>query len=127
MEKTVSPECHIKTNLWATDAADAMNLKNYKKWLSTIESKLKSTRASSSDAAVVLTPVVLNIVKKVTSTRWSFKVNSDRRSEARQVVLGWRQKHRFDCGITFVCRFDLLVVASAKKVNIPDAQTVLLS
>ena len=39
---------------------------------------------------------------------------------ARQAVLGWRQKHDIDCGIT-------LVIASAKRVNIQNIQNVLLS
>ena len=83
-------------------------------------------KATGSDVVVVVRSV-LNIAKKFTSTRWAFKVKSDRHFEARQIVLGWRQKHRIDCGITFVCRFDLLVIASAKKVNVTDVQTVLLS
>ena len=55
------------------------------------------------------------------------KTKSDRGSKARQAVLGWKQKHgSIDYVITFVCRFDLLVIASAKRVNIPDVQNVLL-
>ena len=54
---------------------------------------------------------MLNIAKNVISTRWAFKVKSDRRCEARKIILGWRQKHRPDCGTKFVCRFDLLVIA----------------
>ena len=38
-----------------------------------------------------------------------------------------RQRYGINCGITIVCKFDLLVIASAKRVYIPDAQTVLLS
>ena len=34
--------------------------------------------------------------------------------------------HAFDCEITFTFRFDLRVNASAKTVNIPDVQPVLL-
>ena len=87
-------------------ASGAMNLENYKEWLNATESEPKSTISTGSDVAVVLLRSVLNIAKKVTSTRWAFKVKSDRRFEARQVVLGWRQKHRIDCGTTFVCRFE---------------------
>ena len=92
-----------------------------------MESELKSTRATTgSDVAVDRS--VLNIPQKVTGTRWTFKVKYDHGSKARQAVLGWRQKqHGIDCGITFVCRFDLLVIASAKRVNIPDVQNVLFS
>ena len=92
--------CRIKTKAWATDANSATNLRNYKKWLNATESELKSTRASFSDAGVVLTPV-LNVGKKITTTRWTFKVKYDRSFKARQVVLGWRQNHGIDCGITF--------------------------
>ena len=107
-------------------ASGAMNLKNYEEWLNEIESGLKGTRATGSYVAVVLRPV-LNIPRKVTSTRGAFKVKSDRSSKARQDVVGWRQKHGIDCGIAFVYIIDLLVIASAKRVNIPDVQTVLLS
>ena len=58
--------------------------------------------------------------KKVTSTRWAFKVKYDRSSKARQVILGRRQKHGVSCEITFICRFDLLVITSKKIVNIAD-------
>ena len=103
----------------------AMNLKSYKKWLNATESELKSTRAtgSRSDVAGVLRSV-LNIPQKVTSTKWAFKVKNYGSSKARQVVLEWRRKHGIDCTIAFVCRFDLLVIASAKRVNIPDVQNV---
>ena len=126
-EKAIPSVCIIKIKVWTTVVAiRAMNLKNYKKWLNAIESEPKSTRAIGSDVAVGLRSV-LNIAKKVTGTRWAFKVKSDRRFKARQVVLGWRPKHCIDCGITCVCRFNLLVTASAKRVNIPDVQFVLLS
>ena len=89
------------------------------------ESVPKSTRAS--DVAVALTPVPgVEYCKKITSTRRALKIKPDRRFEARQVVLGRRQKHHIGCGTTSVCRFDLLVIASAKKINIPDVQTVVL-
>ena len=39
-------------------ASGAMNLTNYKEWLNAIESKLKSTRATGSDVAVVSRSVV---------------------------------------------------------------------
>ena len=106
--------------------SDEMNLTNYKKWLKAIESELKSTRAAiGSDVAVDRS--VLHIPQKVTSTRWAFKEESDRSSKARQAILGWKHKHgSSDCVITFVCRFDLLVIASAKRVNIRDVQKVLL-
>ena len=92
-----------------------------------IESELKNTRATGSDIAVVLRSV-LNILQKVPSTaRWAFTVKSDRSFKARQFVLGWKQKHCIAYGITFFYRFYLLVIASAKKANIPDVQTVLLS
>ena len=98
----------------------AKNLKNYKEWFNAIESKLKSTRATGSDVAVVLNPM-LNIAKKDTSTRWAFNVKFDRNFKERQVVLGWRQKHRTGCETTlFVCRFDSLVIAFAKTVKIPE-------
>ena len=129
LEKAVPPVCRIKIKVWATVVASgAMDLKNYRKWLKAIQSELKSTRATTgSDVAVVLKSV-LNILQKVTSTtRWAFKEKSDRSSKARQVVLGWRQKRGIDRGIPFVCRLDLLVIASAKRVNIPDVQNVLLS
>ena len=115
--------CRIKPKVWATDASGAINLKNYKKWLNAIESEPKSTR--SRNVAVALSPT-LDIAKKVTSTRWAFKVKPDRSLKTRQVVHGWRQKHRIDHGTTFICRFNLLVIASAKTVNIPDVQTILL-
>ena len=76
----------MKTKVWTTDASGVMDFKNYKEWLNAIESEPKSTRVTGSDVAVVLTPV-LNIAKNATSTRWAFKVKSDRRFEARQVVL----------------------------------------
>ena len=125
LEKVVSPVCQIK--VWATVVASgAMNLKNYKKWLKAIEPELKSTRATTGSVAVVRS--VLNVPQKVTSTRiWAFKEKPDRSSKVRQDVLGWKQKHgSIDCVITFVCRFDVLVIASAKRVNIPDVQNVLL-
>ena len=116
--------CQIK--VWATVVASgAMNLKNYKKWLKAIEPELKSTRATTGSVAVVRS--VLNISQKVTSARWAFKEKPDRSSKARQDVLGWKQKHdSIDCVITSVCRFDVLVIAPAKRVNIPDVQNVLL-
>ena len=127
LEKAVSPVCQIK--VWTTVVTSgAMNLKTYKKWLKVIEPEPKSTRATTGSAAVVRS--VLNIPQKVTSTRRAFKEKSDRSSKARQAVLGWKQKHggSIDCVITsFVCRFDVLVIASAKRVNIiPDVQNVLL-
>ena len=85
--------------------------------------KKYKTRATTGSVAVVRS--VLNIPQKVTSTRWAFKEKSDRGSKARQAVLGWKQKHggSIDCVVTlFVCRFDVLVIASAKRVNIPDAK-----
>ena len=109
--------CRIKIKVWATVVASGeMDLTNYKELLNATESKLKSTRATTgSDVAVVLSSA-LNIPQKVTSTsRWAFKEKSDRSSKARQAVLGWRQKHGIDCGITFVCRFDLLAIASATE------------
>ena len=119
-EKAVSPVCQIK--VWATVVTSgAMNLKNYKKWLKAIEPELKSTRATTGSVAVVRS--VLNIPQKITSTRWAFKEKYDRSSKARQAVLGWKQKHggSIDCVVTlFVCRFDVLVIASAKRVNVPD-------
>ena len=53
----------------------------------------------------------------------------DGRFKARLVALGWRQRHGIDCGNRFalVFRFDLLVIASATRVNIPDVQNILLS
>ena len=111
--------CRINIKVWAKDASGAMNLESYKELLNTIESEPKSTRASSDITVALLIPV-LNIAKKVTSTRWAFKVKPGRCFEARQIVLGWRPKHRKDCRTTFVCKFDLLVIASAKRVNIPD-------
>ena len=98
--------------------------------MNAIESKLKSKRATGSDVVVVLSSVVNIPLTTVTSTtRWTFEAQSDRISKARQDVLGWRQKkHGIDYEITFVCRFDLLVIASAKRVvNIPDVQNVLSS
>ena len=127
LEKAVSPVCRIKIKVWATVVAShAMKLKNYKKWLEAIESELKSTRATTGSVAAVVR-CVLNIPQKVASTRWALKEKYDRGSNARQAPLGWRQKqHGIDCGITlFVCRFDFLVIASAKRVNIPDVQNVL--
>ena len=111
---TVSPVS--RTKVWATDASGVMNLKNYKKWLNAIESELKNTRASFSDVAVVLKSI-LNIPQKATSTRWAFKIKFDHSSKARQAVLGWRQKYGIDCTL-FICEFVLLVIASAKRVNI---------
>ena len=76
LEKAVSPACREKVKVWATViASDAINLKNYKKWLKAIESEPKRTRtATGSDVAVVVLRSVLNILQKVTSTRWAFKV-----------------------------------------------------
>ena len=128
LEKTVSPVCCIKIKVWATMVASGeMNLTNYKKWLKAIVSELKMTRATTGSSVAVVRSV-LNIPQKATSTtRWAFKEKSDRSSEARQAVLGWKQKHSsIDCVITLVCRFNLLVIASAKRVNIPDVQNVLL-
>ena len=129
LEKAVSPVCRVKIKVWATMVASGeMNLTNYKKWLKAIESELKSTIAPT-DSDVAVDRSVLNISQNVTNTtRLAFKENSDRSSKARRAVLGWRQtQHGIDCGITFVCRFDfLLVIAFAKKVNIPDVQNVLL-
>ena len=127
LEKAVSPVGCIKIKVWATMVASGeMNLTNYEKWLKAIESELKSTRATTGSVAVVR--CVLNIPQKATSTtRWAFKEKSYRSSKARQAVLEWKQKHgSIDCVITFVCRFNLLVIASAKIVNIPDVQNVLL-
>ena len=90
-----------------------------------MQSSLKHKSTTISIAVAVVLRSVMNIAKNVTSTRSSFEVKPDRRFETRQVVLGWR-KHRNECGNTFVCRFDLLVIASAKRVNIPDVQTVML-
>ena len=87
LEKVVSSVCRIKTKVWATVASGAINLKNYKEWLDSIESDLRSIRFT--DVAVVLTPV-LDIAVKVTIPRWGFKVKSDRRFTARWIVLGWR-------------------------------------
>ena len=125
LEKAVSPVCQIK--VWTTMVASgAMNLKNYKKWLKAIEPELKNTRATTGSVAVVRS--VLNIPPKVTCTRWTFKQKYYHSSKAKHAVLGWKQKHgSFDCVVTFFCRFDVLViVASAKRVNIPDVQNVLL-
>ena len=61
--------CRIKIRVWVTDGSGAMNLKYYKKWFHAIEAEIKITIASSSDMAVVLTPVMLNFAKKVTRTR----------------------------------------------------------
>ena len=109
-------------------ASDAINSKNYKEWLNAIDFELKDARAINKDVAVVLR-CVLNIPQKVRSTtRWAFKVKPGCNFKARQVVLGWKQKHRVDCETTlFVSRFDLPVIASAKRVNISDVQAVLLS
>ena len=89
-----------------------------------IEPEPKSTRATTGSEAVVRS--VLNIPQKVTSTRRALKEKYDRSSKARQqAVLGWKQKHggSIDCVITlFVCRFDVLVIAPAKRVNIPDVK-----
>ena len=115
LEKAASPVCQIK--VWATVVASgAMNLKNYKKWLKVIEPEPKSTRATTGSVAVARS--VLNIPQKVTSTRRALKEKSYRSSKARQAVLGWKQKHggSIDCVTTsFVCRFDVLVIASAKS------------
>ena len=128
MEKAVSPVCRIKIKVWATMVVSVeMNLTNYKKWLKAIESELKSTRAAiGSDVAIDRS--VLNIPQKVTSTRWVFKEKSNRSFKARYAFLGWKHKQHGsnDCVITFVCRFDLLVIASAMRVNIRDVQNVLL-
>ena len=106
----------------------AMDLKNDKKWLNAIDSELKSTRAigTSSDIAGVPS-CILNNPQNATSTRWAFKVKSYGSSKERQAVLEWRRKHGIDCAITFVCRFDLLVIASAKRLNVLDVQNVLFS
>ena len=59
----------IKIKVWATVViSGAMNLENYKEWLNAVEPKLKNTKATDSDIAVVLRSV-LNIPQKVTSTR----------------------------------------------------------
>ena len=58
----------------------------------------------------------------------SFQGKTQSYLTVRQVVLEWRQKHCIGCGTTlFVCIFDLLAIASSKRFNIPDVQTVLLS
>ena len=57
-------------------------------------------------------------VQKVTSTRWTFKINAKGRLMARLVALGW--KHGVDYGIKFVCRFNLPVIVAAKRVNVLD-------
>ena len=89
------------------------------------ESTTTTTTTTGGDVAVDRS--VLNIPQKVTSTRWVFKEKSDRSSKARQAILGWKHKHGSnDCVTTFVCRFDLLVIASAMRVNIRDVQNVLL-
>ena len=123
LEKAVSPVCQIK--LWATVVSSgAMNLKNYKKWLKVIEPEPKSTRATTGSSVAVVRSV-LNIPQKVASTRRALKEKYDCSSKARQAVIGWKQKHggSIDCVITsFVCRFDVLVIASAKRVNIPDVK-----
>ena len=119
--------CRIKIKVWATIVVSVeMNLTNYKKWLKAIESELKSTRATTgSDVAV--DRYVLSIPQKVTSTRWVFKEKSGCSSKARYAFLGWKHKHGSnDCVITFVCRFDLLVIASAMRVTIRDVQNILL-
>ena len=112
--------------VWATVVASgAIDLENYKEWLNSIKSGPKSTRASGSDVAVVRKPV-LDIAKKVTSTRWAFKVKSERSFKARQTVLGWRQKNHIDCGTAlFVYRLGLPIIASAKRAIVPDVQNVL--
>ena len=107
LEKAVSPVCRIQIKVRApVVASGATNLKNYTEWLNTIESEVKSTRAIKSGAAVFLSSV-LNIPQKVTSTtRRAFQVKSDGISfKARQVVLGWRQKHRIDCSTTLFFQF----------------------
>ena len=98
-------------------ATGEMNLKNYTEWLNAIESEPKTRKAINSGVAVVLR-YVLNIPQKVTSTtRSAFKVKSDRSFKARQIVFGWRPKRRIGCGTTlFVCRFNLLAIASVCKV-----------
>ena len=116
--------CRIKTKVWATVVSGEIYLKNYKEWLNSIKSELKNTRFN--DGAVVLT-IVLNIAVKITTTRWGFTMKSDRRFKARHIVFGCRYNQYIDCGITLVSRFGLLVIASAKRFNIPDVQTVLLS
>ena len=96
--------CRIKIKVNTTVASGANVLKNYKECLNTIESGLKSTRAS--DLAVVLTPI-LNIPQKLIKTRWDFKVKPKKHLMARLVALGWKQRYD-DCGIrfAFVCIFD---------------------
>ena len=79
LEKPVSLVCRIKIKVWTTVVASgAMNLENHKDWLNAIGSEPKSKRAIGSNVAVVLRSV-LNIAKKVTSTRWAFKVKFNRR------------------------------------------------
>ena len=120
LKKVVPPVCRIKIKVWATVVSSgAMNLENYKEWLNATESEPKSTRSTGSDVADVRRSL-LNIAKKVTSTRWAFKVKYDGRFKARQVVLGWRQKLCIDCGTTCVCIFYSLAIASTKRANIPD-------
>ena len=71
--------CRIKTKVWAQS-------EKLQEMVEAIHSELKSTRASSSDVAVVLTHL-LKIAKKVTSTRWALKVKSHRNLKASQVVV----------------------------------------
>ena len=107
LEKAVYTVSAKKIKVWATViTSGAMNLGNFKEWFNTTESEPRSTRATGSDVAVFLRSL-LNIAKKVTSTTWAFKVKSYGHFEAKQVVLGWRQEHRIDCGTKlFVFRFD---------------------
>ena len=79
--------CRIQAKVWAAGASGAINLKNYKGWLNAVEFEPKSTRARpiNNDVAVALTPV-LNIAKKIPSTKWAFKAKSDRHFDARQAV-----------------------------------------
>ena len=67
LEKAGSPECRIKTNVWATDASGAMNLKIYEKWLNVIESEPKNTTRASNVAVGLRS--VSNIAEKVKITR----------------------------------------------------------
>ena len=109
LKKAVSPVCRIKIKI-CTTVAGMVNSEYYKEYLNAIKFGIKSI-IKASDVAV-LTPV-LNVPKKVTGTRWSFKVKSDERFKARLIALSWKQ--RYDCGKTFayVCRFDLLDIATA--------------
>ena len=124
--KAVSPVCRIKIKVWATVVASgAMDLKYSKEWLNAMKLELESIKVNE-----VAVPTPLSNVPrhtKVIGTKWFFRVKPDGRFKARLVALGWRQRHGIDCGITFVCRFDLLVVASLKRVNISDVQNVMLS